>query len=244
MPNSLPPAIQVLGPRLEAGLHQLGLTLSPHQQTQCLQYLSLLLHWNQTYNLTAIRTPEDALIRHVLDSLAIVLPLARRNAHRPISLLDVGSGGGLPGLLLAIARPDWSVTCIDAVAKKMAFIRQAAAQLQLPHVQAIHARVEVWQSAGSGHFDWVISRAFSSLADFVNLSRFHVKQTSPPLSSSLPSYLASSSFPSTGWLVMKGLPPMTELPLLPADITHEMESIEVPGLEAKRCLVWLYQSLA
>jgi 16S rRNA (guanine527-N7)-methyltransferase len=232
----LSPALTVLRPRLEAGLHALGLALSPKQQTQCLEYIALLLHWNQTYNLTAIRTPEDALIRHVLDSLAIVLPLARRSAQHPLALLDVGSGAGLPGLLLAIARPDWSVTCIDTVAKKMAFVRQVASQLQLPHVQVVHARVESWQEAGPGHFDWVISRAFSSLADFVNLSRFHVKQTLMALSTT-----SFSSGPSSGWLAMKGVSPLAELPFLPADIDYDVESIEVPGLEAQRCLVWLHK---
>jgi 16S rRNA (guanine527-N7)-methyltransferase len=226
--------IQSLEPVFIQGIQALGLNLNTQHISQCLRYLALLLHWNRVYNLTAIRSPHDALIRHVLDSLAIVPSLVQKSRGCVgIQILDVGSGGGLPGLILAIARPDWRITCIDTVAKKTAFIQHAAAQLGLQNVQIVHGRVESWQAtSGPASFDWVISRAFSSLALLVSLTRFHVKQA------------LVANAPPSGYWAMKGEIPHAELAALPLSIGHEVQSIQVPGLDAQRCLVWLEQAQA
>jgi len=151
---------------LREGLAELGLVLADPQISQLLAYQDLIAKWNQVYNLTAVRDPQEMLTHHLLDSLAVVRPLRQHLAGRA-TLLDVGSGAGLPGVVLAIACPDLMVTCVDTVAKKAAFIQQVAVTLGLPHLKGLHARVE----ALPGPYDIISSRAFSSLPDFVKGSR-------------------------------------------------------------------------
>ncbi len=127
---------------LATGLQRLGLSLSETQVTQLLDYLALLQKWNKVYNLTAVRDPAEMLTHHLLDSLAAIPPLLRQTAGEPVRLLDVGSGGGLPGVVIAIVCPQIDVSCVDTVGKKAAFIQQAAATLKLPNLRGVHARVE------------------------------------------------------------------------------------------------------
>jgi 16S rRNA (guanine527-N7)-methyltransferase len=183
------------------------------------RYLELLGRWNATYNLTAVRDPAQMQTQHVADCVAVVGPLRREAAgwSTPLRILDVGSGGGLPGLVLAIAEPAWEVSCIDAVGKKAAFIRQAAAELGLSNLHSIHGRVEALKD---GPFDVITARAFSSLSDLVRLTR--------PLLG-----------PAGVWMAMKGRRPDTELDDLPDDVMFHVEPLAVPGLGAERCLVWM-----
>ena len=198
---------------------QLGLAPSAAQFQALADYLALLQRWNQTYNLTAVRDPAAMLSHHLADCLAVLAPLdARLQKGRA---LDVGSGGGLPGMVLAIMRPALDITCVDTVGKKAAFIRQAAGQLALPNLHAAHARVE---QLSLPPFDLITSRAFASLADFATLSR--------PL-------LA----PQGVWMAMKGKRPGDELAALPSDVVvFHVEPLTVPGLDAERCLVWMRPS--
>ena len=132
-------------PALQTGLDALGLDVSAQQQDLLLAYLDLIGKWTKVYNLTAVRDANEMLTHHLLDSLAVVAPLRRELARMtptPFSLLDVGSGAGLPGVVIAITCPDVSVTCVDTVAKKAAFIRQVSATLKLPNLKGLHARVE------------------------------------------------------------------------------------------------------
>lgn len=183
------------------------------------RYLGLLAKWNAAYNLTAVRDSAGMRIQHLADCLAVVEPLKRRlDPERPARVLDVGSGGGLPGVVLALAEPNWNVTCVDAVGKKAGFVRQVAAELGLTNLHAEHARVETMQTLP---FDLITSRAFASLPDFVRLTR--------PL-------LATHGL----WMAMKGKRPDDELAALPGDVeVIEIEPLTVPGLGAERCLVWM-----
>lgn len=200
--------------RLRQGLDALGLELPATAVDRLLAYRDLLLKWNRTYNLTALKDPEQMLVQHLLDSLAILPWVAGPE------LLDVGSGAGLPGIPLAIARPDLRVTLVDAVQKKAAFQRQAAIELGLANVEARHARVE----ALSGQYGIITARAFAELAEFVRLTR--------PL-------LA----PGGRWLAMKGQLPERELASLPADVrVAGLQPLKVPGLDAARHLVILEAS--
>jgi 16S rRNA (guanine527-N7)-methyltransferase len=207
---------------LTAGLKGLGLSLSDAQIEQLLDYLTLLQKWNKVYNLTAVRKPAEMLTHHLLDSLAAIGPLLRQTEGRPIRLLDVGSGGGLPGVVIAIVCPQVGVTCVDTVAKKAAFIQQAAATLKLPNLQGVHARVESLSAEEEGAgFDVVCSRAFASLADFTAWSRAALN-------------------PAAVWMAMKGKHPADELAALPADVSvFHVEQLQVPGLDAERCIVWM-----
>ena len=197
----------------------LGLSPHPAQAQALLKYLDLLLHWNATYNLTAVRERSAMVTHHLADCLAVVRPVARQLAQGRV--LDVGSGGGLPGVVLAIMLPDLEVTCVDTVGKKVAFVRQVAGTLQLRNLRAAHARVE---NMAEAPFDLITSRAFASLADFTQLS--------DPL-------LA----PGGKWMAMKGKQPDAELADLPSgiDVFH-VEPLTVPGLAAERCLVWMRPS--
>jgi 16S rRNA (guanine527-N7)-methyltransferase len=182
------------------------------------RFLGLLAKWNDAYNLTALRDPRQMRIQHLADCLAVVEPLARHLAGRRARVLDVGSGGGLPGVVLAIARPDWDVTCVDAVGKKAAFVRQVAAELALPNLHAEHARVEAMKAE---RFDVITARAFACLADLLRLTR--------PL-------LASGGV----WMAMKGKRPDDEILALPPEAeAFLVEPLAVPGLDADRCLVWM-----
>ena len=202
---------------LRAGLSQLGLPLADAQVAQLLDYLDLIQKWGKVYNLTAVRNPSEMLTHHLLDSLAVVGPLLRHTAAKPVRLLDVGSGAGLPGVVIAVCRPDMQVDCVDTVAKKAAFIQQAAVALRLPLLRGLHARVEKLTQP----YDVVCSRAFASLADFVTWS-------------------AAALGEGGVWMAMKGKRPDDEIAALPphAQVFH-VEQLEVPGLDADRCIVWM-----
>jgi 16S rRNA (guanine527-N7)-methyltransferase len=202
---------------LKSGSAELGLNLGDSQIEPLLGYLALLQKWNKVYNLTAVRDPQEMLTHHLLDSLTAVAPLVRHTGGQPAKVLDVGSGGGLPGIVLAICRPELDVHCVDTVAKKAAFIQQVAASLRLPNLQGVHARVETL----NGPFDVVCCRAFASLPDFVHWSR---------------RALATQGV----WMAMKGKRPQAEIEALPADVeVFHVEPLAVPGLDAERCLVWM-----
>lgn len=202
---------------LRTGLNELGLTLADAQVSQLLDYLELIRKWNKVYNLTAVRQPAEMLTHHLLDSLSVIGPLRRQTQGKPISLLDVGSGAGLPGVVIAICCPETRVDCVDTVAKKAAFVQQVAATLALGNLRGVHDRVENL----SGPYDMVSSRAFASLADFVTWS--------------------SGALAEEGvWLAMKGKHPADEIAVLPpeAEVFH-VEQLQVPGLDAERCIVWM-----
>jgi len=207
---------------LREGALSQGLTLTDETQQQLLAYMTLIHKWNRVYNLTAVRDPQDMLTHHLLDSLSALPPLLRHTAGAPIRLLDVGSGGGLPGVVLAICQPEIQVTCVDTVGKKAAFIQQVAASLRLPHLRGLHARVESVQE----FYDVVCSRAFASLKDFTQWSR-------PALAE------------GGVWMAMKGKMPTDEMAQLPPEVeVFHVEPLAVPGLEAERCMVWMRPRLA
>jgi 16S rRNA (guanine527-N7)-methyltransferase len=206
------------GDKLREAAAELGLTPDDATIDSLLAYLGLLQRWNTTYNLTAVRDPGDMLTQHLVDCLAVVGPLQRERPPGGRRILDVGSGGGLPGVVLSILRPEDTVTCIDTVGKKAAFIRQVALELRLRNLTAEHARVEQWRGVP---FDVVTSRAFASLSDFVHLTEPH---------------LAPAAF----WMAMKGKRPDDEIAALPGHIeVFHVEHLTVPGLAADRCLVWM-----
>jgi 16S rRNA (guanine527-N7)-methyltransferase len=203
--------------RLDRASRQLGLGLDPSQSARLLAYLDLIAKWNKVYNLTAVRDPDEMLVQHLFDSLAAVPSLRRHTGGRPIRLLDVGSGAGLPGVVFAICCPELQVDCVDTVGKKAAFIQQAAAQLQLPQLRGVHDRVENLP----GPYQVVSCRAFASLPDFVSWS--------------------SGALAEEGaWLAMKGKLPSAEIAALPesAEVFH-VEQLAVPELDAERCIVWM-----
>ncbi|AHG66124.1 ribosomal RNA small subunit methyltransferase G [Advenella mimigardefordensis DPN7] len=209
--------------RIAGAASSLRLSISDAQIAQLIGYQDQLLRWNKVYNLTALRDPDKVLIQHVFDSLSVINPLSDKFAPgRTISVLDVGSGGGLPGAVLAIMKPDWQVCCIDAVEKKTAFIRQAAGVLKLPNLVSEHIRIERKPPAQA---DLVISRAFASLVDFSDWSGMHVG--------------------SDGHLVaMKGRLASDEVSQLEekgAWTVGQVQKLNVPELDAERCLVWLQQ---
>jgi 16S rRNA (guanine527-N7)-methyltransferase len=202
---------------LSAGVRALGLDLGLDQQQRLLDYVALIQKWNKVYNLTALRDPADMLTHHLLDSLTAVVPLTRYTQGRAVRLLDVGSGGGLPGVVLAICMPELEVTCVDTVAKKAAFVQQVAASLKLPNLRGLHARVE----SLTDPYGVICSRAFASLPDFVTWSR---------------SALAEDGV----WMAMKGKHPQEEIDALPADVkVFHVEPLTVPGLAVERCMVWM-----
>lgn len=208
---------------LLSGAAALGVPLSGAQCDALLGYLALLQKWNEVYNLTAVRRPAEMLTHHLLDSLAVLPPLRRHLAGRSARILDVGSGGGLPGIVLAILEPHLEVTCVDSVGKKAIFIRQVGAELKLPNLGAVHARVEDLRLPP---FDVITSRAFASLADFTRLTR----------------HLAGEQ---GVWMAMKGKQPDDEIAALPCDwAVFHVEQLTVPGLNAERCLVWLRRAPA
>ena len=238
-----------LKPALVAGLHELGLNLSNVQIDQLLAYQDLIAKWNKVYNLTAVRDPQEMLTHHLLDSLAAIPPLLRQvggqqgfaagppqgetaplGGSDPRSggawgqstqLLDVGSGGGLPGVVIAITCPQIQVHCVDTVLKKATFIQQVAASLKLSNLRGLHARVESLKAEEGSGYDVICSRAFASLVDFTSWSRAALK-------------------PGAVWMAMKGKHPAEELAALPAGVSvFHVEQLVVPGLDAERCIVWL-----
>ena len=201
---------------LKAKSAELGLS---SQQTESLEaYLQLLGKWNKVFNLTALRDAQRMLTHHIFDSLSIIPALRRHGPWALKRALDVGSGAGLPGVVMAITIPELSVTCIDTVGKKAAFIQQVASDLRLSNLQSIHGRVEQWRGEP---FDLVTSRAFASLVDFTQLSQAQLG-------------------PEGAWAAMKGKTPAEELAALPPSVTvFHVEQLHVPELNAERCLVWM-----
>lgn len=203
----------------------LGLNLDAAQQAALLEYLVLIQKWTKVYNLTAVRNPDEMLTHHLLDSLAVIAPLQKQLAalkeqgvvgDKP-RLLDVGSGAGLPGIVIAICCPHITVHCVDTVAKKAAFIQQVAVTLKLPNLRGIHARVESLTEP----YDVVSSRAFASLVDFTAWSE---------------KALAGQGV----WMGMKGKHPADEMAALPTSVeVFHVEQLVVPGLDAERCIVWM-----
>ena len=201
---------------VDALFASLGLAPSAGQADALLRYLALLQHWTATYNLTAVREPAAMFTQHLADCLAVVAPLQKHAAGG--RLLDVGSGGGLPGVVIAALLPSWDVTCVDAVGKKMAFVRQVAGSLPLANLHAEHTRIELLNKPP---FDLITSRAFASLADFTSLTRKHLA-------------------PGGAWMAMKGRVPDDEIAALPIGVqVFHVEHLQVPGLDAQRCLVWM-----
>ena len=206
---------------LRAGLKALQLDLGDVQVGQLLDYQDLIGKWTKVYNLTAVRDPAEMMTHHLLDSLAAVLPLRRHLQKAGLGqgarLLDVGSGAGLPGVVIAICCPEVAVTCVDTVAKKAAFIKQAALALKLPNLSGLHARVETITTP----FEVICSRACASLVDFTNWS-------------------VGALAPQGAWMAMKGKHPADEIAALPAGVeVFHVEQLQVPGLDAERCIVWL-----
>ena len=200
---------------LERGLEELALPLPEHARERLLQYIALLAKWNRTYNLTAIRAPREMVIHHLLDSLAVVPHLPMPGA-RP-TLADVGSGAGLPGIPLALARPDWHVTLVESTQKKASFLRQAALELELQNLAVHEGRVEQWHPAG--RFAVVISRAFAELAGFLSACRHLVA-------------------PAGVLVAMKGQDPGAELARVPPECACSPPiRLRVPLLGAERHLV-------
>lgn len=199
--------------QLAAGIAALGLALPEGAEVRLLAYLALLDKWNRVYNLTAVRETERMVSHHLLDSLAAV-PFFQAE-----TVLDVGSGGGLPGIPLAIARPELQVTLIDSIAKKTAFLLQAKAELGLANLKVVTSRVEDFRPESK--FDIITSRAFSDLREFVTLTRHLLK-------------------PGGQWLAMKGLMPHEEIASLPDWVkVSANHALQVPGLDASRHLIVL-----
>jgi 16S rRNA (guanine527-N7)-methyltransferase len=212
---------RALEPQLRAGLQALDLALDEAQITALLDYVDLIQKWTRVYNLTAVRDPQDMLTHHLLDSLAVVRPLRQQLAalgrDESVRVLDVGAGAGLPGVVLAICCPTMTVHCVDTVAKKAAFVQQAAVSLKLPRLRGIHARVESLTES----YDVVCSRAFASLADFTQWS------------------VGALALQGV-WMAMKGKHPAAELLALDSGVqVFHVEPLQVPGLDAERCLVWM-----
>ena len=216
-----------LRPALEAGIAELGLTLPAATVDGLLAYQDLVSRWNKVYNLTAVRDPREMLTQHLLDCLTVVPPLRAALADvaaqaeqggAPLRILDVGSGAGLPGVVLALCNPTWQITCVDTVAKKATFIRQAGLELGLPNLTALHQRVETIRQPV---YQLITSRAFASLADFTALTH-------------------ESLAPGGRWAGMLAKLTPEERAELPARVTiTQVQPLRVPELDAERCLVWM-----
>jgi 16S rRNA (guanine527-N7)-methyltransferase len=211
--------------RLEKACQTLSLEPTKQQQEKLLEYLSQLLKWNKTYNLTAIRDPEQALVQHIFDSLAIIKPLKNYFHQKELdkkTVLDVGSGAGLPGVIIATMIPEALVTCVDTVEKKMTFVRQVSGVLALENLKALHQRVELIQDQ---KFEIVTSRAFATLQDFATLAGANVEKNGK-------------------LLAMKGKIPHDEIANLEEETDWSVEGVDalkVPQLSAQRCLIWMKQ---
>ncbi len=208
--------LQPYAVQLADGIAALGLALPQQTVDRLLAFGELLLKWNKVYNLTAIRNPQELITHHLLDSLAVLPHLAAVSR-----LADIGSGGGLPGVVLAIVRPGLLVSSIETVGKKASFQQQAKIELGLGNFSVLNRRVEQVQAdeLPGGGADGVVSRAFSSLADFVNLAGHLVAE-------------------GGALYAMKGMHPADEVAALPAgwqlNATH---ALHVPGLDAERHLL-------
>lgn len=196
--------------RLDRGLAALGLPLPAPERERLLAYVRLLVRWNSAYNLTAVRDPLEMVTRHLLDSLVVAPHL------HGVRVLDVGTGPGLPGIPLAVARPELAFTLLDANAKKTRFVVQAVGELVLKNVEVVQTRVKNYRP--SRIFDTVVSRAFASIADMLAHAR----------------HLCA---PGGRFLAMKGAYPEEELKALPAGYDVEVVPLTVPGLDAARHVV-------
>ncbi len=227
---------------LQSAGEALGLKLSDQQLERLMAYRDALLKWNRVYNLTAIRQPQEMLRQHLIDCLAIVPAIQRQqlvqstssatsaasltpatSAPARFNILDVGSGGGLPGVVLAITMPGVTVDCVDAVGKKAAFVRQVAGELGLPNLHAHHSRVESLRppAAAVAGYHLITSRAFASLADFT-------------------AWTAHLLAPGGAWAAMKGQQPDDEIQALGGRVEmFHVEPLAPPGMTAQRCLVWM-----
>jgi 16S rRNA (guanine527-N7)-methyltransferase len=214
------------GPALAGLALELDLELTPQQSETLVQYAELLRRWNRVHNLTSVDSDDDLLTHHLLDCLAIVRPIERAMSRyatgllpgRPVHYLDAGSGAGLPGIPLAVARPHWQGVLVDAVQKKCAFLQQAQVELRLANIAVRHARLE---TATLGTHDIIVSRAFASLRDFVTLTRPLLR-------------------PNGLWIAMKGRNPSNELADLPDGIEAiDTSTLRVPQLAEQRHLVVL-----
>jgi len=221
------PAEKPLDAQFDLALTQaaatLGLTLDARQRQALLAYLQQLQRWNATYNLTAIRDPQHMLVQHVFDSLSIIVPL-RRRWQEAIDVLDVGSGAGLPGIVIAIMQPHWNVTCVDAVEKKTVFIQQVTRKIGIQNVMAQHARIEsLARTHPAARYQLAVSRAFAALKDFA--------------------VLAGPLVAADGALAaMKGKVPDAEIAAVACETDWRIAAVEpltVPQLNAQRCLIWL-----
>jgi len=202
------------------GAAELGMQLRRSDADRLVTYVRLIEHWNATYNLTSVRDPNEMVTQHLLDCLAAAAALRRRRGEGVGErVIDVGSGAGLPGLVMALVFPDREITCVDSVGKKTAFITQAAGALGLSNAKAVHGRIEKL----GGHFDVVASRAFAALGDFVEATG-HL--------------LAASGT----WMAMKGKVPDEEIARLGKAFTFHVEPLTVPRLAAHRCVVWIGRS--
>jgi 16S rRNA (guanine527-N7)-methyltransferase len=204
--------------RLSEGLAELQVPATPAQFEALLRYLALLERWNAVYNLTAVRDQEAMVSHHILDCLAVLPPLRRElTAHARPRLVDVGSGAGLPGILLGIMDPELDVLCVDSVAKKVAFMDQVIAETGLRNVRTRHARVESVRDSASV----VTARAYASLRKLITTTAHLLDEHG-------------------AWMAMKGKPPADELEAVGAavDVFH-VEPLRVPGLPDSRCLVWM-----
>lgn len=203
-----------LAARLAEGIAAIGLAIPPETQALLLRYLALMQKWNSVHNLTALREPDAMLVRHLLDSLAVAPHLHGRR------IADIGSGAGLPGIPLALARPEWHLALIESNHKKAIFLQQARIELDIKNIEVMPGRVENFRSDEG--FDIVISRAFSDLADFVKLGAHLCKRGRGKLAA------------------MKGIYPHEELSQLPSGVAvEEILPIAVPGLDGERHLVMI-----
>ena len=212
-------AWDALAGQLAAAAQQLGLTIDEVQKDKLLKYLMLLENWNRVHSLSAWKNPSDLLVRHVVDSLTLLGPLRRHAAGARLRVLDAGSGPGFPASVLAVMEPEWLVTAVDAVAKKVAFIRQAAAEVGISNLVASHSRLE--KLVVGDLFDVVVSRALGSLKDMTAKTRHLL-------------------LPSGVWVAQKGRRPDREAAELPRDLrVFHVEPVTVPDLPVERCLVWI-----
>jgi 16S rRNA (guanine527-N7)-methyltransferase len=204
---------------LAQGALELGVEVSPKQQQQLLAYLALLIKWNKAYNLTAVRDPDEMVSRHLLDSLSVQPFVVAAGDN----WLDVGSGGGMPGIPLAILFPERRFTLLDSNGKKTRFLTQVKLELKLANLEVIHSRVEAFKPPQA--FSGVVSRAFSSLEDFASWTR----------------HLGDDQ---SQWLAMKGVHPDDELQALPTDFRLAASHLlKVPGCQGQRHLLILRRSV-
>ncbi|HEX6017669.1 MAG TPA: 16S rRNA (guanine(527)-N(7))-methyltransferase RsmG [Burkholderiaceae bacterium] len=205
--------------RLVSGAHQLGLAIDDEQAFRLLAYLACLDRWNRVHNLSAQATLSHYMVQHVFDSMTLVGPLTRHAKGRSLRVLDAGSGSGFPAVVVAALRPDWAIAAVDAVAKKVAFVRQAAAEAGIANLTAHHDRLEHLQPVEG--FDVVVSRAFASLDKLIASTGRLLVQNGV-------------------WVAMKGRAPSDEFARLNKGVeVFHVEPVTVPELNAERNLIWM-----